>query len=173
MSGQGGGKKNLGQDRYVLKQQRDIITDIQTGWWVILSLFLDNIISSLSSLPNLSCSASTKFSKETIDDQIPEELSKYILAAHLTESQSQNHKIVHIEDISGSHLLQPLLKQGLPRPVSRQLWKTSKRGESTTLLGNMCQFSVPSAVKKCCLMFRENLLSFSLCPLSKRLNIWH
>lgn len=80
----------------------------------MLSLFVDNIISSLSSLPNLLCSASTKFSNETVDDQIPEALSKYTLADHLTESQ-----IVSVEGISGSHLLQPLLKQGLPRPVSR------------------------------------------------------
>jgi len=36
---------------------------------------------------------------------------------------------------------------------------------STTSLGNLCQCSVTLTVKKCCLMFRENLPCFCLCPL--------
>ncbi|XP_052646855.1 uncharacterized protein LOC128143559 [Harpia harpyja] len=74
---------------------------------------------------------------------------------------------LRLEGTSGSHLVQhpcsSLHQQ--PRTVSRQIVTVSKDGDSTTSLGNLCQSLVTLTLKKCFLMFRGNLLCFSLCPL--------
>ena len=54
---------------------------------------------------------------------------------------------------------------------SRWVLNISKEGDSTTSLGNLCQCSVTFTVKKHFLMFRGNLLGFSLCPLPLVLSI--
>jgi len=63
----------------------------------------------------------------------------------------------------------PLLKQGhlkqWSKTVSRQLLNIPKHGHSTTTLGNLVQCSAIITVKKRFLVFRRNLLHFSLCPL--------
>ena len=72
------------------------------------------------------------------------------------------------EGISGGHPVQPpLLKQDhlKPRTMSRKLLNISRDGDSTTSLCNLCQCLVTLTVTKCFLMFRGNLLCFSLCPL--------
>jgi len=61
----------------------------------------------------------------------------------------------------------PLLKKGHTE-LSLHLWRllsASKDADATTSLGNLCQCLVTLTVKKCFLMFRGNLLCFSLCPL--------
>lgn len=75
-----------------------------------------------------------------------------------------------VEKTALGHLVQPppsssTATQKLARTESRWLSNTSKEGESTTPLSNQCQCSVTCAVMKCFMMFRQNLLSFSLCPL--------
>ena len=53
----------------------------------------------------------------------------------------------------------------LHRTLSRQVLNISREKESTTSLGNLFQGSVTLRVKKFFLMFRQNFLCFSLCPL--------
>ncbi|PKU40464.1 hypothetical protein llap_9225 [Limosa lapponica baueri] len=50
--------------------------------------------------------------------------------------------------------------------LSRWLLNTSKNGDSTTSLGNLCQYLVTLTVKKCFPVFRRNLLCFRFCPSS-------
>ena len=52
-----------------------------------------------------------------------------------------------------------------PGPCPDGFWISPKDGDYTTSLGSLCQCSVTFPVKKCFLMFRGNLLCFSLCPL--------
>jgi len=52
----------------------------------------------------------------------------------------------------------------LHRTSSRQVFNISREGDSTTSLWNLFQCSVTLRVKKF-LMFRQNFLCFSLCPL--------
>lgn len=63
----------------------------------------------------------------------------------------------------------PLLSQSHLKPVTQAYIQTalniSRHGESMTSLGNLCQSLVTLPVKKCFLMFRGNLLHFTLCPL--------
>lgn len=49
--------------------------------------------------------------------------------------------------------------------MSRQLLKTSKKWNSTTSLGNLCQCFDTCTINKCFLMFRWSFLCFSLCSL--------
>ena len=75
-----------------------------------------------------------------------------------------------LEVTSGDDLVQPSCSSGatqsqLPRIVPRQLLEISKDGDSTASLGKLCQCLVTLTLKKCFLMFRGNLLCFSLCPL--------
>lgn len=53
----------------------------------------------------------------------------------------------------------------LSRTISRWLWNISRDGDSRTNLGSLCQCSVTLTVKICFLMFRQNLVCFSLHPL--------
>lgn len=61
--------ESKGQGRYVLKQQTCIITTDKDRWVSPVDAFVDAIVSSLSSLPHLSCSTPTKISNETMKDQ--------------------------------------------------------------------------------------------------------
>jgi len=69
----------------------------------------------------------------------------------------------------------PLLKQGHLEPLAQEhvwtAWSISKDGDPTTSLGKLPQCSVTLTVKKCFLMFRGNLLCFSLCPLPLVLSV--
>lgn len=65
------------------------------------------------------------------------------------------------------HPLQPLLQQGYPQQGVQDhvqvAFEDLQRGDSTTNLGNLCHWVIHT-VKECFLMFRWNLLCFSLCP---------
>jgi len=68
---------------------------------------------------------------------------------------------------SESHLVQPpcssrATQPQLPRTVSRQLLNTPNDRDPRTPLGNLLQYFVNLRVKKCFVMFRGNLLCFSL-----------
>ena len=49
--------------------------------------------------------------------------------------------------------------------MSRRVLNISREGDSTTSLGSLFQCSVTLRGKKFFLMFRQNFLFFSLCPL--------
>lgn len=68
------------------------------------------------------------------------------------------------EGTSGSHLVKPLCSawSQLPRTMSGRLLNVSKDEDFTTSLHNLCQSLVTLRVKKYFLMFRRNLLCFSL-----------
>jgi len=59
----------------------------------------------------------------------------------------------------------------LPRTMSRWLLNIAKEGDSVTSLGNLGQCSVILTMKKRFLMFRQNLLCFSFCPLPPVLSL--
>ena len=68
------------------------------------------------------------------------------------------------------HLVQPLCQSRLTYTrlhgtSSRQIWKISREGDSTTPLGSLFQCSVTLRVKKFFLMFSWNFLCFGLRPL--------
>lgn len=76
-----------------------------------------------------------------------------------------------LEESSEGHLVWLLffsraMQSWLLRTVSRWLFNTSKKGNCTTSLGNLCQFLVTHTVK-CFLMFGWILLCSNLCPLSR------
>ena len=88
-----------------------------------------------------------------------------------------NHRMVRLEGTSGGHLVQlPCSNRAtciqLPRILSRQFLSISKEVDSTNFLVNLCQWSLILVGKNCFLMFRWNLLCFSLCPLLSVLS-WH
>ena len=77
---------------------------------------------------------------------------------------------LRLEGTSSGHLVPPpcssrATQSGFPRTVPGQLSNISMEGDSMTSLGNLCLCSVTLTVKKYFLMFRVNLLGFSLCPL--------
>jgi len=79
-------------------------------------------------------------------------------------------ELLRLEEISGDHLVQHpaqagSARAGCPGPLSSQVLSISTGGNSTTSLGNLCQCFITLTVEKCCLVFRRNLLCFSLCPL--------
>ena len=85
---------------------------------------------------------------------------------------SQNHRTVEVgRDLWRKSYPKPWATQSLfPRTMSRWFLNISKDWGSTASLGNLCGYLVPfmwvcGTVKKCFLMFRGNLLCFSLCPL--------
>jgi len=76
-----------------------------------------------------------------------------------------------LKGTSGGHLVQPLCpskttKSKLSMIVCRWLLIISKDGDTTISLGNLCRCSVTLTVKMSFLMFRCDLLCFSLCPVS-------
>lgn len=66
-----------------------------------------------------------------------------------------------------------LVYSRLLRAVSRQVWKISKDGDSTTSLANACQFFIILTLKTFILMLKWNLLYFNVspCPLGLLLDI--
>jgi len=68
-------------------------------------------------------------------------------------------------DLWGSSSPTPLLKQGHLQQAAQDLVQADREGDSTTSLGSLFQCSVTLRGKKFFLMFRWNLLCFSLCPL--------
>lgn len=94
----------------------------------------------------------------------------------LVQGKSQNHRKVEF----GRNLWRPsgqtvcsrkATYRQLPMTMSSWFFSTSKEGDSTTSMGNLCQCSVIFTVKKCFFMFRRNLLHFSLCPLPTDENV--
>lgn len=82
-------------------------------------------------------------------------------------TESQNEVGRYLLRSSSSDLL---LKQGhlelFPRTMSRQFLSVPQDGDSTASLGTLCQCSGILTVKICLLIFRGNLLCFSVCPLT-------
>ena len=85
---------------------------------------------------------------------------------------TMNHrmtKCLRLEGTCGGHLVQPPCSSRAtyswrPRTVPKWLLNISKDGDSTASLGSLCQCLVPPTVRKCFLMFRENLPCFSSYP---------
>jgi len=82
----------------------------------------------------------------------------------------QNHRRVEVDrDLWGSSgpkaLLRPDHLELIAQDHARQLLNISKDGDSAACLGNLRQCSVTFTIKECFLMFRRNLLCFSLCLL--------
>ena len=88
-------------------------------------------------------------------------------------TESQNHRITECQGLEGTsvdQLVQPSCQSRvtysrLHRTVSRLVLNISREGESTTSLGNLFQFSITLRGRKFFLMFRQNFLCLSLCPL--------
>ena len=83
------------------------------------------------------------------------------------------HRITDCSGLEGTsvgHLAQPSCQSRvtysrLHRTLSRRVLNISREGVSTTSLGSLFQCSVTLRGKKFFLMFRQNFLCFSLCPL--------
>ena len=85
----------------------------------------------------------------------------------------QNHRITEcygLEGTSVGHPAQPSRRSRVTysrpqRTLSRWVLNISREGDSTTSLGSLGQGSVTLRGKKFFLIFRQNFLCFSLCPL--------
>lgn len=80
-------------------------------------------------------------------------------------------KLLSLEGSSGGCLVQPpclsmFSYNKLPRIISNCVLTVSKDEDPTTSLNNLCQCSSTLMVKKCFLIFKLNVLCFSLCLLS-------
>lgn len=85
-------------------------------------------------------------------------------------SLTQNYRTTEWTRLEGTTALLDrisLLQQGHPRLriVSRQILNISRKGDSTSSLGNLFQCSVTPRVKNFFLTFRWNFLCMSSCPL--------
>jgi len=79
---------------------------------------------------------------------------------------SQNHRMLGVgRDLWGSYSPTPLPKQGHLQQAAQDLVQAGLKGDSTTSLGNLVQWSITLRGKKFFLMFRRNFLCFRLCPL--------
>jgi len=100
-------------------------------------------------------------------------MEQHNLEVIIKQVEEKNHRITECSGLEGTsvgHLVQPSCRSRttysrLHRTLSRWVLNISREGESTTSLGSLFQCSVTLRGKKFFLMFRQNFLCFSLCPL--------